>query len=96
MGQAVSEKPAAGNQISPLAYLVCATTPLPAFLIMNADAETFIGRGQSERLRDALRASPHQTGVTCQQVKRGGHGSGTFQDAATTQIVVSVLPALWR
>jgi acetyl esterase/lipase len=96
VGKSVSDDPAGAEQVSPLAYLARATAPLPAFLIMHGDADTFIGRGQSERLRDALMASPHQTGVTYHLVEGGGHGSATFQDAATTQIVVDFLHALWR
>jgi acetyl esterase/lipase len=95
VGQSVSDFPAAAEQVSPLAYLARTTTPLPAFLIMHGDADTYIGRGQSERLRDALLASPHQTGVTYHLVAGGGHGSGTFQDAATTQLVVDFLTATW-
>jgi acetyl esterase/lipase len=95
LGQTVSGNPAAADQVSPLAYLARTTTPLPAFLIMHGDADTYIGRGQSERLRDALLASPQQSGVTYHVVAGGGHGSGTFQDAATTQIVVDFLQALW-
>jgi acetyl esterase/lipase len=96
VGKSVSDDPAAADEVSPLAYLARATAPLPAFLIMHGDEDTFIGRGQSERLRDALLASPHQTGVTYHLVAGGGHGSATFQDAATTQIVVDFLHALWR
>jgi acetyl esterase/lipase len=95
VGKSVSDDPAAAEQVSPLAYIARATTPLPAFLIMHGDADTYIGRGQSERLADALGASPHQSGVMYQIVAGGGHGSGTFQDAATTQLLVDFLKALF-
>jgi acetyl esterase/lipase len=96
VGQSVSDNPAAAEAVSPLSYLARTTAPLPTFLIMHGDADTFIGRGQSERLRDALLASPHQSGVTYHLVAGGGHGSGTFQDAETTRIVVEFLQAIWR
>jgi acetyl esterase/lipase len=96
VGKSVSDDPAAAEQVSPLAYLAKARAPLPVFLIMHGDNDAYIGRPQSERLRDALLASPHQSGVTYRVMAGGGHGSGTFQDAATTQIVVDFLNALWR
>jgi acetyl esterase/lipase len=96
VGQSVSDNPAAAKEVSPLAYLARATSPLPAFLIMHGDADTYIGAAQSERLRDALLASPYHSGVDYHLIAGGGHGSGTFQDAATTQIVVNFLQELWR
>ncbi len=95
VGHSVSDNPVAAEQVSPLAYLARSTTPLPAFLIMHGEHDPYIGRGQSERLRDALLASPHQTGVTCPVVAGGGHGSGTFQDKATTKMMLDFLTALW-
>lgn len=91
VGQWVAANPQAANAVSPLAYLPRATAPLPAFLIMHGDQDNFIGCGQSERLRDALLASGLNRGVEYHLVAGAGHGSGTFQDAATTQIVVDFL-----
>ena len=96
VGKVVAADPEAANAVSPLAYLASATAPLPPFLIMHGDADTYVGRGQSERLRDALLANPLNSGVTYHLVKGGGHGTGTFQDVATTQIVVDFLNSALR
>lgn len=91
IGQGVAANPQAANAVSPLAWLARATAALPAFLIMHGDEDNFIGRGQSERLRDALLASRWNRGVDYHLLAGAGHGSGMFQEPAATQIVVDFL-----
>ena len=93
IGRVVADNPAVANAVSPLADLadLPAGTTLPPFLIMHGAIDTFVGAGQSERLRDALLANPGNSGVTFELLPLGGHGSGSFQEAGATETVISFL-----
>jgi acetyl esterase/lipase len=94
IGAAVKDNPEKAKAASPLAALanLPATAVLPPFLIMHGDQDPYIGRKQSERLRDALLARPGSS-VDYHIVEGGTHGGGTFQDAATGQIVIDFVTA---
>lgn len=93
VGVAVGENPEAANAVSPLAYLqsLPAGTSVPPFLIMHGAVDTYVGAGQSERLRDALQAAPGNGGVEYELLPEGGHGSGSFQQAPATERVIAFL-----
>lgn len=94
IGAVVKDNPEKAKAASPLTALanLPATTVLPPFLIMHGDQDPYIGRKQSERLRDALLARPGAI-VDYHIVKGGTHGGGTFEDAATGKIVIDFVTA---
>lgn len=93
IGMVVADNPDAANAVSPLAYIAATDAPLPPFLIMHGALDTYIGAGQSERLRDALLAAPSHSGVSFELLPEGGHGSGSFQQAGATDSVIAFLNA---
>jgi len=98
IGMTVAENPAEAQQVSPLWALsqLPEGTALPPYLIMHGGVDTFVGAGQSERLRDALMAWPGNGGVTYELLPEGGHGSGSFGEAAATQTVVDFLDEILK
>jgi acetyl esterase/lipase len=92
IGKTVKDDPAAAKAASPLSALAAlpATEMPPPFLIMHGAKDPFIGRGQSERLRDAL-LSRNQSSVEYHLLPDGTHGGGDFEDAAATGLVIDFL-----
>lgn len=95
IGATVAENKDLSDSIGPLAEIarLPAGVTLPPFLIMHGGVDTFVAPAQSERLRDAITASPASGGVDYVFLPEGGHGSGSFQDAAATDTVITFLKA---
>lgn len=98
IGVTVGDAPEVARAVSPLAFIerLPPGARLPPYLIMHGDQDRFIAPRQSERLRDAIEASPASGGVDYDLVRGGGHGDGAFDELATRERVVSFLTGLLR
>lgn len=92
IGKTVKDDPAAAKAASPLAALAAlpAATAPPPFLIMHGAKDQLIGRGQSERLRDALLARGGSS-LEYHLLPEGTHGGGDFQKDPATRTVIDFL-----
>ena len=92
IGRAVKDDPVAAMAASPLTALASLpdTATPPPFLIMHGAQDPYIGRGQSERLRDALVARGRAS-VDYHLLPEGTHGGGDFQKAPATETVIDFL-----
>jgi acetyl esterase/lipase len=92
IGKTVKDDPAAAKVASPLAGLAAlpATAAPPPFLIMHGEKDPYIGKGQSERLRDALQAHGGAI-VEYHILPEGTHGGGDFQKGPATEMVLNFL-----
>jgi acetyl esterase/lipase len=93
IGVPVGENRDLADSIGPLAEIarLPAGVTLPPFLILHGGVDTYVAPAQSERLRDAIAASPANGGVEYVLLPDGGHGSGAFQTAAATDRVLAFL-----
>lgn len=95
IGATVAENRELADGIGPLAEI--ARLPqgltLPPFLILHGGEDSFVAPAQSERLRDAIAASPANGGVEYLFLPDGGHGSGSFATDAAIDPVLAFLRA---
>jgi len=93
VGLTVAEHPEAARAVSPLAYLarVPQGAKVPPFLIMHGDRDPVVAKAQSERLRDALAASPATSRVELVILENTDHGDGAFDEPGTIQRVIAFL-----
>ncbi|MEM7717627.1 MAG: alpha/beta hydrolase [Pseudomonadota bacterium] len=93
IGAPVGENRELAQTASPL-YLLNAlpeNARLPPMLIMHGALDPFIAARQSERLHDAIAASPANGGVRLEILREGTHGGGEFNEPATIQEVIAFL-----
>lgn len=90
IGAPVGENPDLARKASPLYAIkqLPDNVRLPPFLIMHGSKDPLIAARQSERLRDALEASPANGGVSLQILPGGTHGGGDFKKPAAIEVVI--------
>ena len=93
IGAAVADNPELAHAASPLSYLDALQkgTPVPPFLVMHGNQDTWVARGQSARLFDALLAKPEVASVEFVLLSDGTHGGGAFNEPAAIERVVDFL-----
>jgi len=95
VGVTVADHPEAARAVSPLAHLarVPQGAKVPPFLIMHGDRDPVVAKAQSERLRDALAASPATSRVELVILENTDHGDGAFDEPGAIERVIAFLRA---
>lgn len=98
IGAAVGDRPDLANAASPVTRIagLARGAKLPPFLIMHGGKDQLVAPKQSERLKDAIEASPANGGVTYNLLPDDGHGGGGFDDAETFDIMITFLRQAMR
>ena len=93
IGAAVGDNPGLARQASPLHFIdqLSPEARLPPILIMHGAMDRAIAARQSERLRDAIAASPASGGVRLDVLPGGTHGGGDFREPEAIAAVVAFL-----
>ncbi len=95
IGAAVGENADVARRASPLHAIeqLPDNARLPPFLIMHGARDPLIAARQSERLREAIAASPASGGVRLEILPNGTHGGGEFRDPAAIGEVIAFFEA---
>ena len=93
VGAPVYEKPDIARNASPLTYLAALPEGVkpPPFLIMHGAVDAYIGRGQSERLHNAITDRYGTASAQYRLLPNGGHGDGDFKRPESMAAVVAFL-----
>ncbi|MEM7612945.1 MAG: alpha/beta hydrolase [Pseudomonadota bacterium] len=90
IGAPVGEHPALARAASPLHFIAALPDEalLPPVLIMHGARDPLIAARQSQRLHDAIAASPASSEVELQILPEGTHGGGAFREPAAIGAVI--------